>query len=190
MGYRPRLVERLRRGLRARGVPVYLGGVAAFTLAACQVAGAAAAGTGLPAWAAAALALLPASEAAVAVVNALLVAALPPRLLPRLALEDGVPAAWRTLVVVPCLLDHEETVEALVRDLEIRALANPDEGLHFALLSDFADAAEEATPGDEALVALALRRVEALNLRHGGAARLTPCGWGPGSHPSGRAARR
>ena len=46
-------------------------------------------------------------------------------------------------------------VEALVEALEVRFLANRDPHLHFALLTDFHDAAEEHLPGDAALVELA-----------------------------------
>ena len=67
----------------------------------------------------------------------------------------GIPPESRTLVVVPTMLTSAAQIERLVEALEVRFLANRDEHLHFALLTDFADADEETLPEDEAL---ALRR--------------------------------
>jgi cyclic beta-1,2-glucan synthetase len=50
------------------------------------------------------LALVPASDLAIALVNREVTELLGPRVLPRLALRDGLPADLRTLVVVPTLL--------------------------------------------------------------------------------------
>ena len=50
------------------------------------------------------LALIPASDLAIALVNREVTEMLGPRALPRLALRDGVPEELRTLVVVPTLL--------------------------------------------------------------------------------------
>ena len=110
-----------------------------------------------------ALFVFPASEMAIALTNAVLVFVLRPRVLPKLAFEDGVPPTARTLVVVPALFDRAETVEKLVSDLEIRALANLDENLFFALLTDFTDADVKDLPGDTALVDLARKRIADLN---------------------------
>ncbi|MEA2608625.1 MAG: hypothetical protein QOJ75_868, partial [Chloroflexota bacterium] len=113
------------------------------------------------------LAIGPASELAVALVNRGVINLLGPRVMPRLELADGVPADLRTLVVVPTLLADESDVEAQVAGLEIHYLANPEGDLRFALLSDWLDAAEETEPGDEALLATAVAAIDRLNERHG-----------------------
>ena len=93
-----------------------------------------------------------------------------PRVLPRLALRDGVPADLRTLVVVPTLLmDHAQIAEQIER-LEVHYLANSDGDLRFALLSDWTDAPRENMPGDDELLAAATDGIAQLNLRHGRAA--------------------
>ncbi|HET7160174.1 MAG TPA: cyclic beta 1-2 glucan synthetase, partial [Burkholderiales bacterium] len=74
-------------------------------------------------------------------------------------------------MVVPTLLRSTEGVEALVEALEVRFLANRDENIYFGLLTDFGDALEETRPEDEALLALARSRIEALNEKHGGTQR-------------------
>ncbi|MGD0528012.1 MAG: glucoamylase family protein, partial [Polyangiaceae bacterium] len=113
-----------------------------------------------------ALLLFAASEIALPAIGALVVAVLPPRLLSRLSLEQGITPDNRTLVVVPVLFDSLETVDQLVDALEVRALANPDPDLHFALASDFTDAPHEHEIGDDELVEHAIARLGALNQRY------------------------
>ncbi|HEX2861792.1 MAG TPA: glucoamylase family protein, partial [Lacunisphaera sp.] len=54
-------------------------------------------------------------------------------------------------------------VDRLLETLEIHHLANRDDYLHFALLTDFRDAPAENQPGDDSLVARAVAGVERLN---------------------------
>ena len=115
------------------------------------------------------VALGPASDLAVALVNRGVTTLLGPRPLPRLELADGVPTDLRTLVVVPTLLANAADVEQQVAGLEIHYLANPDGDLRFALLSDWLDAETETTVEDDALLAVAAAAVDRLNVRHGDA---------------------
>ena len=64
--------------------------------------------------------------------------------------SEGIAPESQTLVVVPTLIDSAQNVEDLVEALEVRFLANRDDRLHFALLTDFADAHEETLPQDDA----------------------------------------
>ena len=106
------------------------------------------------------------SELAVVVVNWVATVAVRPQALPRLDFSEGIPAEARTLVVVPTMFGDAETVEALAEALEVRYFANRHEHLHFALLTDFFDAAEPSLPQDEALLEVAKREIDALNARH------------------------
>jgi hypothetical protein len=81
-----------------------------------------------------------------------LTAAIRPRPLPKLALRHGIPARDRTIVAVPSIIDSPARIESLFHDLEVRFLANRDPHLHFALLSDFPDAATQTHAGDDGLV--------------------------------------
>jgi cyclic beta-1,2-glucan synthetase len=171
--YRPTFGERLRRGLLARPGLSYFGAIACLTLALLALlTNAVLAGPGSGRYRvelavlALLVALVPASEVALAAMQALVTAVLRPRLLPRLAFDDGIPAECRTLVVVPCLIDGLETLDTLLEELEVRSLANDAPHLHFALLGDFTDASSEELPSDRALVRAALERVRALNARH------------------------
>jgi cyclic beta-1,2-glucan synthetase len=113
------------------------------------------------------LAALPASELALALLHSLVVFVFPPRLLPKLDFERGIPDEHRTLVVVPTLLESPDGIRQLLEDLEVRSLANPDSNFHFALLTDFVDAAEPQTTRDAELLEHARAGIEELNRRFG-----------------------
>ncbi|HEX4119410.1 MAG TPA: glucoamylase family protein [Verrucomicrobiae bacterium] len=107
-----------------------------------------------------------ASQLAVAVMNWLSMLLVQPRLLPRLDFSEGIAPDCRTMVVVPTMLTSLEGVDRLIETLEIHHLANRDQHLHFALLTDFRDATEEIEPADEALVQRAKAGVEMLNRKY------------------------
>src|SRR5690606_24719452 len=87
------------------------------------------------------LALLPASDLAIATVHRLMTNLIRPRRLPRLDLEHGVPPEGRTMVIVPTLFGSVEAVNRMMAHIEVEGLANQDPNVHFAVLSDFTDAA-------------------------------------------------
>src|SRR5262249_23184526 len=113
--------------------------------------------------------LIPASEAAVDLLNFVMCRLLPPRVLPRMDFKDGIPADCLTFVVIPGMLTKPESARPLLGRLELHSLANPDRNFRFALLTDFADAPAEVMPDDEACLAAALAGVRALNEKHASA---------------------
>lgn len=170
VGFRAPWRHRLARAITARPAAAYLGGIALGTLA---IVLAIVGGVDLPApvWVAFLLLLLPATQAAVELVNAVVPVATRPTVLPKLDFSKGIPAEARTMVAVPALLLNEQHVHELVMDLEIRYLANRDPHLHFALVTDSVDAGDQATAAHEPLVPLAVSLVEGLNARYGSAGR-------------------
>ncbi|MBX6771433.1 MAG: hypothetical protein IRY83_06890, partial [Chloroflexi bacterium] len=171
--YQPGPLGRAGRWALRRPATVYVGGIAVVTALVTAFAAALAGhavllgrswGLGLLLLV---LAAFVASELAVQVVNHLVTLTLRPRVLPKMSFEKGIPPEWRTLVVVPTLLLSRESVRRDLENLEIRAVANPDPNLHFALLADFPDAPQESMPEDRPLLELAVREVERLNARHG-----------------------
>ncbi|MEQ1800955.1 MAG: glucoamylase family protein [Gammaproteobacteria bacterium] len=113
------------------------------------------------------LGLLPAMDAAVALVNQAVTRSVPATALPGLALREGVPAELRTLVAVPILLTSAQAIAEEIERLEIHYLASPEDELHFALLSDWVDAAAEHADGDDELLAVATHGIARLNRLYG-----------------------
>ena len=110
------------------------------------------------------LLLLPANELAVLAVNYLVTPLLPPRVLPKMSFrKGGIPDDCRTLVVVPMLLTTPDAIRNELGRLEIRYLANSDPNLHFALLSDFADAPLQNMPEDAEYFEIVARGIAELN---------------------------
>jgi cyclic beta-1,2-glucan synthetase len=172
LGYRVRLRQHLVRAYVASATWSYLGCIAIVTgfflclpLLYTEEQGIA---TGLLV-VLAFLALFPASDAAIALVNRAVMEVFPPRPLPRLALLRGVPARLKTLVAVPTLLANEAQIAEQVRRLGIHYLANADGCLVFAILSDWTDADAPTVPGDERLLAAAQAGIDELNRQHGAA---------------------
>ena len=110
--------------------------------------------------------LLASSQFATAVVNWLATLFSAAHSLPRMDFSEGIPAECRTLTVIPTMLTSIGNVEALVEALEVRFVANRDVNLHFALLTDFRDAARQAIPEDAPLLSLAKARIEGLNQKY------------------------
>jgi hypothetical protein len=126
---------------------------------------------GLGLIASALLLVIPATQAAVELMNYLVTAVLNPRLLPKLDFSKRVDPGCATMVAIPTLLLHEKHIRQLVEDLEIRYLANRDPNIFFALLTDLPDTAEPAGEHDPR-VDLAIGLIDELNERYG----AEPCG--------------
>jgi len=112
------------------------------------------------------LALFPASEAVVAVINRLISESVRPQHLPRLSLAAGIPTAHRVLVVVPAMLSGAASAQELAHRLHLHYLANPEPQAQFALLTDELDADTAQTPQDAANLATAVTQIQSLNARH------------------------
>lgn len=112
------------------------------------------------------LALIPASDLALAVLNFDFTHLFAPRLLPKMDLSAGVVEDARTMVVIPTIFSDEEAVRELLGRLEVHFLANNDAQIFFALLGDFSESETEERPEDAAIIEAALRGVEELNERH------------------------
>ncbi|KFI29469.1 protein ndvB [Haematobacter missouriensis] len=112
------------------------------------------------------LALVPASDAAMALVSLVSSRLVPPARLPAYDYTDAIPPEARTLVVIPSLLTDYDTIDDLLGNLERHYLANPRGEVSFALLSDWADAAEETQPSDDELVAYARNGIDLLAERY------------------------
>ena len=170
LGYRPPWSTGLGRAGAGAGIGGYIAGTTLVTavLLAWPLLSLSSGTTSVRALAALALlGLIPAVDAAIALVNSSVGRRLGAKSLPALELRDGVSAGLRTLVVVPTLLASHESVAADVHHLEIHHLASLDGEIHFALLSDWNDAASADAAGDGALLEMAASGIAALNEQYG-----------------------
>ncbi len=113
------------------------------------------------------LGMVPAIDAAVALVNRAITRGRGATILPGLSLRGGIPPDLRTVVVMPTLLTTRAAIEQHIERLEIHYLASADGELHFALLSDWTDAPAEHTAEDAGLLDIAIEGIARLNHRHG-----------------------
>ncbi|MEX0741547.1 MAG: protein ndvB, partial [Phycisphaeraceae bacterium] len=107
-----------------------------------------------------------ASSIGLSLVNLVVTRVVSPRMLPKLDFSKGIPDEHRALVAVPTLMTSADSIRQLVDDLEIRFLANRDDNLLFALLTDFTDADCEHKDGEEKLLTLMRKSIERLNQRY------------------------
>jgi len=172
LGFRVPIRHRPIRAVIAGGLPGYLATIAALTagmLAVPLVAMTRAGVDGMMLFLLALLAIVPTSEAALALVNRIVTTWFGPAPLPGLELREGVPRHLRTMVVVPTLLTTRAEIEEQIERLEVHFLASPDDDLRLALLSDWTDSATESAQDDDELLAAAAEGIARLNQRHGAA---------------------
>ena len=165
VGYRPTLAQRMQGFVKRWPDFSYILGIELLTLALMAAVMFEAKVRIVPGWAMLALFLLPAAECAVALVNQVATLLFPAKPLPKQDFSEGVPREFATMVVVPTLLTSQEQVRRAARDLEIRFLANRDANVHFALLTDPPDSAQQFDDKDE-LAEKCARLIESLNARY------------------------
>ena len=168
VGYTPPPGEWIYRWTQRHPNTLFFGGITVFTLLALAVFLRMSENAPLPARVLLALiALIPASEIGISVINQLITMLMPPRVLPKLELrDDGIPEQYMTAVVVPTLLGSVHAVEEALEHLEVQYLANRDPNLQFAILSDFTDSPTEHRDGDDEILAAATAGIKTLNAKY------------------------
>ncbi|HUQ97839.1 MAG TPA: glucoamylase family protein, partial [Gemmatimonadaceae bacterium] len=169
VGYTPPPGERIHRWTQRHPNTLYFGGITVFTVLAL----AAILETVEHAPASIRLligliALIPATEIGISVINQLITFLMPPRVLSKLEMrDDGIPEEYMAAVVVPTLLGSVHGVEEALEHIEVQYLANRDPNLQFAILSDFTDSKTEHREGDEEILNAATNGIRALNAKYG-----------------------
>ena len=166
LSFRISPARRLRRWLGRHALPAYLSaiGLVATAFLVTALASAHSERAGLLAILFLAITgLAVAVEAATAVINTVVTHTVPPHQLPALDLSKGIPAELRTLVAVPVLLSDATVLMRHIEQLEVHHLSSVGGALHFALLSDFADAEVESRDNETQLKSMAREAIERLN---------------------------
>jgi cyclic beta-1,2-glucan synthetase len=169
--FAPSLRQRIARAVAATGLAGYLTAIAILSIALVGFIVALESHSGAQPGILlylAILALVPASDLALSLVNRFATRRKGPEPLPGMALKNGAPEGQRAVLVVPVLLTRAEDIEEQVKRLEVHYLSNAEAGLQFILLSDWADSDTEHTPDDDALLEAARIRIAALNGLHAG----------------------
>ena len=107
--------------------------------------------------------LLCAIQFGLGMVNWLTTVLMRPNALPRMDFRMGIPCEHRALIVVPTMLSGSDSIDRLLEGLEIRYLANRDNGLQYALLTDFEDADSVSMPSDMDFVEQVRQGIDRLN---------------------------
>ena len=113
------------------------------------------------------VAVIPASDLAIALINRSVTDLFGPRTLPRLEIRKHTREIFERSWWFPRLLTSQADISDQVERLEIHYLANSDGELRFALLSDWVDAPTETLANDDDLLATASNGIADLNKRHG-----------------------
>ncbi|MBN8757030.1 MULTISPECIES: GH36-type glycosyl hydrolase domain-containing protein [Variovorax] len=108
----------------------------------------------------------PLSEALIALAQRIMAESVRVQALPRLDFASGIPERHRALVVIPTLLSSTANNAQLAHRLELHWLSNREDHAQFALLTDWADAAQATLPTDAPLLDDALQRIAALNAKY------------------------
>ena len=169
IGYRSPFRERFWRHVAATGLYGYLGFIILVDVLVVGLilTGESYAGiTGSALMILGVLAIAPATDLAIATVNRNVTNRWGPKILPALALKDGVPENMQALLVVPTLLTRPEDIAEQVARLEVHYLSNADARLRFVLLSDWTDSDAETQPSDQPLLDRARSEMALLNQRY------------------------
>ncbi|MBN1192752.1 MAG: hypothetical protein JXA36_03545 [Coriobacteriia bacterium] len=168
--YRPHARERLYRGpLAAHGL-IFWTLLAVDTFVLALLIGAFALVTSGQWWVAALIALLavvPASDVAVIVVNRTAAWLWPARTLPKIDHRQPVSGAHRTMVVYTALLTSPKAAQHVIDNMEVGYLANTDHNVTFAVLADLKASPDQHTPADDTVIEAARQGIDALNDRYG-----------------------
>ncbi|MDI7863164.1 protein ndvB [Rhizobiaceae bacterium n13] len=169
ISYRPTIAQYIVRGVRRLNWLAIAGSVLFLTVLAMVIVGWLLSTIGLPAAEVAillAMFSLLAAEGATGLFNTLVTFIVTPARLIGYEFKDGIPEEARTLVVVPCLINNRDTVDELVRNLEVHYLANPRGEIYFALLSDWPDSKIEETAADLEVLDYARKEIASLAARY------------------------
>ncbi|WP_412058957.1 GH36-type glycosyl hydrolase domain-containing protein [Bartonella sp. DGB2] len=167
--YKMPFAQRIMRAYLSLGIYAIIWPVVCFTLLILSGVACFLQAAGVPYFSGACLlflTLLPAWDAALGVFHSLVSWLVPPTRLIGYEYKNGIPPEARTMVVVPTLITSRDGVDEHMRNLEMHYLSNMHGAVHFALLTDWADAAYEENDDDRDLLRYAQNAIDALNTRY------------------------
>ncbi|MCH8534813.1 MAG: glycosyltransferase 36 [Flavobacteriaceae bacterium] len=112
------------------------------------------------------IAFFPALDLSITTIHRFFSFFLPPRILPKMNYKEKIPQNSRTLVVVPTIFTTSKDALRQIDAMEIHYLANSEDSLQFALLSDFTDANKKHIKVDEVILKTAEKAINQLNTKY------------------------
>ncbi len=112
------------------------------------------------------LGIIPISEICIQIINYILGKIVSPKILPKLALTEEIPDKYRTMVVIPTIINSKEKVKELFKKLEVYYLANKEENIYFTLLGDCTSSKNEIEPFDEEIIKAGQEETKRLNQKY------------------------
>ena len=110
--------------------------------------------------------IIPISEIYIQTLNYVLSKITKPVLLPRLAFPDGIPDKYKTMVVIPTIINSREKVKELYKKIEVYYLANKDENIYFTLLGDCTSSKNKEEKIDNEIIEEGINQAEQLNKKY------------------------
>ena len=111
--------------------------------------------------------IIPINEIVVGIINYICSKGVKVRLVPKLDFSCGIPEQYKTIVVIPAIVNCSEKIKELMEKLEVYHCGNDDPNVYFALLSDFEDYNEEYKDSDKKIIECGLKYAEKLNEKYG-----------------------
>lgn len=109
---------------------------------------------------------VPIIDSCLSLLNFIVTSALKPRVLPKIDLDNVPIKTENAFVIIPTILADINAASKILDSLEIRFLANQEDFLYFALLSDFTDADVEITSVDDELLDFLIKGIDDLNKKY------------------------
>lgn len=111
-------------------------------------------------------AIIPISEIYIQLLNYILSKTVKPTILPKLAITDGIPEKYSTMVVIPTILNSRAKVEELFQKIEVYYLANKEKNLYFTLLGDCTSSKNQEEAYDREIIEEGIKQSKALNRKY------------------------
>lgn len=112
------------------------------------------------------ISVVPISEICIKILNYILSKIVKPKPIPKLALTEGIPEEYSTMVVVPTILNSKEKVNELFQKLEVYYLANKEENIYFTLLGDCTASQNEKEAVDKEITKAGIDKARQLNEKY------------------------
>lgn len=112
------------------------------------------------------LLIIPIQNIIVQTINYLLSKIVKPKLIPKLDFQNGIPAQYSTMVVIPTIIKSKEKVADIFKSLEIFYIANKSENIYFTLLGDCSSGKSENEIFDNEVIQEGIGQVKRLNEKY------------------------